>query len=266
MSPSSRCSSGIARSRAWRPVVADTEQVVREVAHAVSGQERVFGADGRVFDLEGPFLGSPCATRSASTPASPTRSTSRTATSALLRVSWSRAVSQAWRCESQAAVSMAISGESGRVSAPLRQRSEHCTALRAVRGRVELCNGFDELTNPSEQRAGSSKTMRADANKADRLTRSTNASRGAAGGHAPFRRQTDRFRSPVMLADRGPRASRGPGVFPPRVLSRPSACPALLPDRRRGEAHAGRQEAHDVRIRAGHVEGHEMAVVSGRGP
>jgi lysyl-tRNA synthetase class 2 len=134
-------------------VLADTEQLVREVALAVSGEARLFGADGRQFDLTAPFP----------------------------RVT----VREAFREHAGIAdaVDLALSDEAryfellvGKVEPALARETKPvflwkypanqaalarlCKTDPSVAerfelyvGGVELCNGFDELTDAAEQRA-----------------------------------------------------------------------------------------------------------------
>lgn len=134
-------------------VLADTEQIVREVALAVSGQARLFGVDGRQFDLATPFP----------------------------RVT----VRDAFREHAGIAdaVDLALSDEAryfellvekvepalARETKPLflwKYPANQAALARLSQadpsvaerfelyvGGVELCNGFDELTDPTEQRA-----------------------------------------------------------------------------------------------------------------
>ena len=134
-------------------VLADTEQLVREVARAVSGTATLFGADGRKFDLERPFP----------------RVTVREAFREHAGVA--DAVDLAHSDEARYFELMVAQVEPGlaREPRPLflwkypasqAALARLCEADPSVAerfelyvGGVELCNGFDELTDPGEQRA-----------------------------------------------------------------------------------------------------------------
>jgi lysyl-tRNA synthetase class 2 len=134
-------------------VLADTEQLVREVAQAVSGTGLLFGADGRQFDLALPFP----------------RITVREAFREHAGIS--DAVDLAHSDEARYFELLVGQVEPGlaRESRPLflwqypanqAALARLCPSDPSVAerfelyvGGVELCNGFDELTDPREQRA-----------------------------------------------------------------------------------------------------------------
>jgi lysyl-tRNA synthetase class 2 len=134
-------------------VLADTEQLVREVAEAVSGTALLFGADGRQFDLALSFP----------------RVTVREAFREYAGIS--DAVDLAHSDEARYFELLVGQVEPGlaRESRPLflwKYPANHAALARLCPsdpsvadrfelyvGGVELCNGFDELTDPREQRA-----------------------------------------------------------------------------------------------------------------
>jgi len=133
-------------------VLADTERVVREVALRVSGQARLFGADGRQFELEVPFP----------------RVTVRDAFREHAGIA--DAVDLSHSDEARYFEIMVSKVEPGlaRAATPLFlwQYPANQAALARLHpsdpsvaerfelyvGGVELCNGFGELTDPREQR------------------------------------------------------------------------------------------------------------------
>jgi lysyl-tRNA synthetase class 2 len=134
-------------------VLADTEQLVREVALAVSGQARLFAADGRVFELDLPFP----------------RVTVREAFREYAGIA--DAVDLAHTDEARYFELLVANVEPGlaRESRPLFLWKYPANQAALARlsaadpsvaerfelyvGGVELCNGFDELTDAAEQRA-----------------------------------------------------------------------------------------------------------------
>ena len=133
-------------------VLADTEQIVREVALAVSGKAALFGAKGRQFELELPF----------------TRITVREAFREHAGIA--DAVDLAHSDEARYFQLLVDQVEPGlaRESKPVflwkypanqAALARLCSSDPSVAerfelyvGGVELCNGFDELTDPREQR------------------------------------------------------------------------------------------------------------------
>jgi elongation factor P--(R)-beta-lysine ligase len=133
-------------------VLADTEQLVREVARAVSGEAKLFGADGRRFDVEQPFP----------------RVTVREAFREHAGIA--DAVDLAHSDEARYFELLVAEVEPGlaRESRPLflwKYPANQAALARLCAndpsvaerfelyvGGVELCNGFDELTDAAEQR------------------------------------------------------------------------------------------------------------------
>jgi len=223
MSPSSRCSSGIRRFAGLEAVVADTEQVVPRSGARGVGQERVVRGRWSMFRLGRPF------------PRITVRDAFREPAGIADAVDLAHSDEARYFELLVARVGPGLARESkplflwqypavSRVSAPLAAiRSMHsassCTWAESSCATASMSSPIRASSGSFEQDQCAPTRTRPTAYP------STNASRGAAGGHAPFRRQRDRFRSPGDARDRG-RELAEVLAFPAACAEQPSACPA----------------------------------------
>lgn len=134
-------------------VLADTERIVREVARAVSGEPCLFGAGGRRFELERPFprisVRDAFREHAGIADAADLAASDEARYFELMVERVEPALAREprpfflWKYPASQASLARLSAE----DPTLAERFE------LFAGGVELCNGFDELTDPREQRA-----------------------------------------------------------------------------------------------------------------